>query len=217
MENVKSSKHGEMSPKLLFEIKLHGFLLWASVGFLMPFAVLVKRMSNREASGSRLRVIFYVHAIAQVLSVLLATAGAVMSIKFFDNSFNNVHQRIGLAFYIIMWLQALLGIFRPRRGSKCRSIWFLFHWLVGICVSLLGIINIYTGLQAYKRRMSKDTRIWNIIFTAEVSIILFLYLIQEKWEYIWKQGTILGNKPVRLTEREMSLTCQQKEASPEPC
>ncbi|GER29112.1 cytochrome b561/ferric reductase transmembrane protein family [Striga asiatica] len=118
-----------------------------------------------------------------------------MSIKFFDNSFNNIHQRIGLAFYIIMWLQALLGIFRPRRGSKHRSIWFLFHWLVGIAVSMLGIINIYTGLQAYKRRTSKDIRIWNIIFTAEVSLIFFLYLLQEKWQYIWKQGTILENKP----------------------
>ncbi|CAA0816118.1 Cytochrome b561/ferric reductase transmembrane protein family [Striga hermonthica] len=176
-------------------------------------------MPNRGASGSRLRLVFYFHAITQVLSVLLATAGAIMSIKFFDNSFKNDHQKIGLAFYIIMWLQALLGIFRPQRGGKGRSIWFLFHWLVGIAVSLLGIINIYTGLQAYKRRTSKDTMTWNIIFTAEVSLIFFLYIVQEKWHYIQKQGIILGNKPVLPTDREIeaSPAHQQKEASSEAC
>ncbi|KAL2247236.1 UNVERIFIED_CONTAM: Cytochrome domain-containing protein, partial [Sesamum indicum] len=139
-----------------------------------------------------------------VLAVLLATAGAVMSIKYFDNSFSNDHQRIGLAFYIIMWLQALIGIFRPHRGSKGRSIWFVFHWLVGISVSLLGVINIYTGLQAYHDRTSKNVRVWTIIFTLQISLILFFYILQEKWNYIQKQGAVLGNKPVQPTDQEMS-------------
>lgn len=56
----------QITPRLLFEIKLHGFLLWASVGFLMPVSILIKRMSNREESGPRLRIIFYAHAITQV-------------------------------------------------------------------------------------------------------------------------------------------------------
>ncbi|KAI3457052.1 hypothetical protein Pfo_013715 [Paulownia fortunei] len=106
MENIHlSNKHKihEINPQLSFEIKLHGFLLWASVGFLMPVAILIKRMSNREASGRKLRIIFYIHAITQasqffshcVFAVLLAAAGGLMSIKYFDNSFNNNHQRIG--------------------------------------------------------------------------------------------------------------------------
>ncbi|KAL3632251.1 hypothetical protein CASFOL_025235 [Castilleja foliolosa] len=116
-----SNNHKMMNPKLLYEIKVHGFLLWASVGFLMPVSILIKRMSNREQSRTRLRVIFYVHAITQVVSVLLATAGAVMSIKYFNNSFDNDHQRIGLAFYVIMWLQAFLGIFRPQRKQRQKN------------------------------------------------------------------------------------------------
>ncbi|PIN11580.1 hypothetical protein CDL12_15822 [Handroanthus impetiginosus] len=216
-QRLQLSNVQKMTPQLSFEIKFHGFLLWASVGFLMPVAILIKRMSNREQSGRRLRIIFYIHAIAQVLAVLLATAGAVMSIKYFDNSFNNYHQRIGLAFYILMWLQALVGIVRPKRGSKSRSIWFLFHWIVGIAVSLLGVINIYTGLEAYHKRTSKNVSIWTIIFTVEMSLIFFLYLLQEKWHYIQKQGAVLGNKPVQPTDQEMSSTCSQKEVSSEPC
>ncbi|KAL8506254.1 hypothetical protein ACS0TY_017211 [Phlomoides rotata] len=214
---METSNEYKMTPQLLFEIKLHGFLLWASVGFLMPVAILAKRMSNKEESGRRLRIIFYVHAITQVFAVLLATAGAVMSIKYFDNSFSNDHQRIGVAFYVGMWLQALVGIFRPHRASKGRSIWFLFHWLAGIAVSLLGVINIYTGLQAYHKRTSKNVRFWTILFTVQISVLLFLYLLQEKWHYIQKQGMMLKNKHIQPTDQEMSPGCQQKEASPEHC
>ncbi|KAL6553529.1 hypothetical protein OROGR_007371 [Orobanche gracilis] len=192
-----------MSPEVSFEMKLHGFLLWASVGFLMPVSILIKRISNRqESSEAMLRIIFYVHAITQMFSVLLATVGAVMSIKFFDNSFNNDHQKIGIAFYIIMWLQALIGIFRPQRESKARSVWFRVHFIMGISVSLLGVINIYTGLQAYSKRTSKNIRVWTIIFTVQISLILFCYLLQEKRQYIQQQGASLGKRPARHTDRE---------------
>ena len=55
----------QQSQKLLFEITLHGFLLWASLGFLMPVGILVIRMSNREECGRRVKILFYVHAILQ--------------------------------------------------------------------------------------------------------------------------------------------------------
>ncbi|EYU21090.1 hypothetical protein MIMGU_mgv1a014295mg [Erythranthe guttata] len=194
-----------MSGEVLFEIKLHGFLLWASVGFLMPVSILVKRIDT---------YLFF----SNVISVLVATAATVMSIKYFDNSFNNDHQRIGLAFYAIMWFQAFLGIFRPHRGSKGRSIWYIFHWLMGIALSLLGVINIYTGLQAYHKRTSNNVRIWTLVFTVQISLVFFVYIVQEKWHYIKKQRDVIGNKTVQPTDQEMSPNYQQhKEVSSEPC
>ncbi|XP_073281010.1 cytochrome b561 domain-containing protein At4g18260-like [Primulina huaijiensis] len=211
--DLSSNKHEipEITPQVSFQIKLHGFLLWASVGFLMPAAILIKRMSNRRDSRRKQRIILYIHAITQVIAVLLATAAAVLSIIYFENSFNNDHQRKGLAIYGAIWLQTLIGMMRPHRGSKGRSFWFLFHWLVGIAVSLLGVINIYTGLQAYHKRTSKNAKIWTVVFTVEISFILFLYFLQEKWHYIQKQGVILGNEPVKPTDQEMSPRCQSKE------
>lgn len=67
------------------------------------------------------------------------------------------------------------------RESKGRSIWFLVHWLLGVTVSLLGIINIYTGLQSYYTRTMRSTSVWNLAFTVEIVVILFIYLLQEKW------------------------------------
>ncbi|KAF3445001.1 hypothetical protein FNV43_RR14694 [Rhamnella rubrinervis] len=107
-----------LSNKLSFEITLHGFLSWASMGFFMPVGILTIRMSNREDCGRRLKILFYVHAISQILSVLLATAGAVISFRNFNNTFNNNHQRIGITLYGLIWLQALIGFLRPRRVKK---------------------------------------------------------------------------------------------------
>ncbi|XP_027063524.1 cytochrome b561 domain-containing protein At4g18260-like [Coffea eugenioides] len=207
----------QMTAKLSSEIAIHGFLLWASMGFLVPVGILVMRKSNREECGRRLKILLYIHGVLQILSVLLLTAGAIMSFINFENAFNNDHQRLGLALYGLVWLQMLVGIIRPHRGSNARSGWFFVHWLLGTAVSVLGIINIYTGLQAYGKKTSRSARIWTILFTVEICLIALLYLFQEKWEYIQKQGVILGNEPVQPTEQEISPTYKQKETAEEPC
>ncbi|KAJ8749398.1 hypothetical protein K2173_018890 [Erythroxylum novogranatense] len=188
----KNSMH-RWSPKLSFEVTVHGFLLWASMGFLMPAGILSIRMSHRVESRRKLKILFYVHYTSQVVSLLLATAGAVMSIKNFDNSFSNHHQRIGVALYGMIWLQAIVGFIRPHRGSRRRSVWFFVHWIHGTAVSLLGVINVFTGLVAYHQRTSRRIEVWGIVFTIQLSLMAFFYLFQEKWVYIQKQGVILGN------------------------
>ncbi|KAL3502935.1 hypothetical protein ACH5RR_037384 [Cinchona calisaya] len=105
-----------MTPKLSSEIAIHGFLFWASMGFLVPVGVLIMRESNREKCGRRLKILFYIHGLLQqILPVLLLTAGALISFKNFENSFNNGHQRLGLALYGLLWLQLLIGIVRQHR------------------------------------------------------------------------------------------------------
>ncbi|MED6167742.1 hypothetical protein PIB30_005710 [Stylosanthes scabra] len=203
--STKEHRFIQMNPRLLFEIRVHGFLLWASMGLLMPFAILAIRQGNREHNPKRLRFIFYLHAILEMLAVLLATAGAIMSIKNFNNLFNNNHQRLGVALYGIIWLQLVLGIFRPQRGSKRRRVWFFTHWIVGTSVSLLGVLAVYTGLGAYREKTSKNTRIWNIFFTIQITLIVFIYLFQEKWVYIQNQGVVLGNDVVNLSPEKNVL------------
>ncbi|KAM3284685.1 cytochrome domain-containing protein [Capsicum chacoense] len=188
----------------IFEIEIHGILLWASLGFLMPAGILTIRLSNtEECSRTKLKILFYVHGTLQVVSVLLATAGAVLSIKSFENTFNNNHQRIGLALYVAIYVQLLMGFRRPKRGSKGRSVWYFFHWLLGTTICLAGIINTYTGLNAYHERTCKPISLWTIIFTAQISFMGFFYLFQDKWEYIQKQGAILENNETMTPQVEI--------------
>ncbi|KAL4561743.1 hypothetical protein LXL04_033917 [Taraxacum kok-saghyz] len=211
----QDSDNHKMSPRLIYEIQMHGILLWASMGFLMPLGVLIVRMFNKEdCSPRKLKAIIYLHAILQfvqnskpskhhdkipplkILAVLLALAGAIMSIASFENSFNNNHQRIGLALYAAILVQTLAGFCRPKRGAKGRTLWYVLHWILGTSVSLVGILNTYTGLKAYHKRTSMNARVWSILFTVEVSFMAFFYLFQEKWGYMQKQGVPSSDEPV---------------------
>ncbi|KAI5331957.1 hypothetical protein L3X38_022084 [Prunus dulcis] len=209
----------KLSPQMTSNVTVHGLLSWFSMGFLMPVGILIIRMSVREERGAtRARVLFYLHVILQMLSVLLATAGAVMSLRNFENSFNNNHQRLGLALYGAIWVQALIGFFRPHRGKKERSFWYMVHWMLGTLISLVGIINIYTGLNAYHKRTQRSSGLWTLLFTAEVSFIAVYYLIQDKREYIQNQGVILGNLEPITQDQENVQRQNQKELLPQqPC
>ncbi|KAL3529627.1 hypothetical protein ACH5RR_008949 [Cinchona calisaya] len=215
-KNSHNSIKNEDDSKKAFDIAVHGILLWASTGFLMPVGVLFIRMSRtstHEFHRTRLKVFFYLHTILQVIAVLLATAGSVISIRNFENSFNNCHQRLGLALYGAIYVQVLIGFRRPRRGTKARTVWYISHWIMGTSVAFAGIFNTYTGLRAYHMKTSKSTSLWTILFTAQVSLMAFFYLFQEKWDYIQKQGVILGNEPVTSSVQITSQEENNKEAS----
>ncbi|PIN20274.1 hypothetical protein CDL12_07037 [Handroanthus impetiginosus] len=199
----------------VFDIVVHGILLWASMGFLMPLGILIMRMSSctKDCHPSKHKILFYVHVVLQVLSVLLVTVGAVLSIRKFENLFNNTHQRIGLALYGAIYLQVLIGFRRPKRGTRSRSTWYFLHWILGTTISLVGILNIYTGLNAYHQRTSRNTRLWTIIFTAQVSFMAIFYLFQEKWDYMQNQGMIIS---VNDLENSTAQLDNQKDVLNEP-
>ncbi|KAL6197376.1 hypothetical protein ACLB2K_032985 [Fragaria x ananassa] len=220
-KSIKDNFH-KLGPQMTFNVTVHGILLWFSIGLLMPIGILVIRMSVREEQGTtRAKVLFYFHVIFQILSVLLATAGAVMSIKNFENSFDNSHQRLGLALYVAIWVQALIGLFRPHRGKKERSVWYIVHWMLGTVISLVGIINIYTGLNAYHKRTRRSSGLWIILFTAELCVIVVYYLFQDKRDYIQNQGVVIDNDlnlAVRQLDQELAQRQNQTELMPQqPC
>lgn len=194
-EEVKQAGTSQkLSPRIEFYVTVHGLLLWVSMGFIMPVGILAIRMCHTEEYGRRRRLLFYFHVILQILAVLLMTIAAVISFKKFENSFNNNHQRLGLALFGAVWVQVFLGFCKPKRGRKGRRRWYFVHWILGTSISLVGILNIYTGLKAYHEKTSRSVWLWTVLFTAEVIFIAFFYLFQEKWEYIRKQGVTLGNE-----------------------
>uniref|UniRef100_A0A1J3IXU1 Cytochrome b561 domain-containing protein n=1 Tax=Noccaea caerulescens TaxID=107243 RepID=A0A1J3IXU1_NOCCA len=194
LKNKGSMVQDKLSHQMINNIKLHGILLWLSMGLLMPMGILFIRIATKaNESGRKAKVFLYLHVIFQILAVVLATIGAIMSLRTLENSFDNNHQRLGLALYAAMWLQFLTGVFRPSRGSKRRLKWFLLHWILGTIVSIVGLINIYTGIRGYQKKTSssRDSSLWTILFTAQLSCLVFFYLFQDKWEHFQKQRVVL--------------------------
>ncbi|CAN8231518.1 unnamed protein product [Cochlearia groenlandica] len=194
-QSIFKNKGSLLSHQMINSIKLHGILLWVSMGFLMPMGIIFIRMANKaNENGRKVKVFFYLHVIFQIVAVGLATIEAIMSLRTLENSFDNNHQRLGLALYAAMWLQFLTGVFKPSRGSKRKLKWFLLHWVLGTIVSILGIINIYTGIKAYQKKTSpsnRDSSLWTILFTSQVFCLVLFYLIQDKWEHFQKQRVVI--------------------------
>ncbi|WOK93538.1 cytochrome b561 domain-containing protein [Canna indica] len=138
---------------------------------------------STSASGEK-------HKLSQlkIIAILMTTAAAVLSLMNFENSFNNTHQRIGLALYALIWIQPLTAFSRPPRGNEMRSIWYFVHWFFGIGICVLGIANIYVGLHVYHQRSSRSVSLWSVLFTVEISIIAFIFLFQDRWDYMVKEG-----------------------------
>lgn len=78
----------------------------------------------------------------------------------------------------------------------------------------MGIINIYTGLNAYHKKTSKSIGLWNVLFTAEISFIGFFYLFQDKWEFLQKQGVILGEPEAMSPSDEQVVETQTQRQNP---
>ncbi|XP_037413449.1 cytochrome b561 domain-containing protein At4g18260-like [Triticum dicoccoides] len=180
----------ELTPRTAFQLKLHALFHWSSFGLLMPVGILLVRMSSKSKSGRCNRVLFYCHVISQIAAVLLATGGAALSLMNFENSFSNSHQRVGLALYGFMWLQPIIGFFRAERGVKGRSLWFFFHWLLGIAICATGIANVYSGLRTYHERTAKSVSLWTGLLTVEISFLAFFYLLIDRCSYMIKQGRL---------------------------
>lgn len=193
LHHTSGRKQFVVKKSLLTYEKVHGFLMWASMGFLMPVAILLIRMSKaarQQGSSRRLELLFYLHVVLQTLAVILATVGAILSLLKFNNKFQYTHQRLGLGLYIILWLQPIVGLLRPERGMKGRSFWYFVHWLLGTGGVILGIVNTYSGFHSYEFLNSTSLRTVNILFSIEVSFITVFYLIQDRWDYLIKQGAL---------------------------
>ncbi|PKA48745.1 Transcription factor bHLH133 [Apostasia shenzhenica] len=139
-----------------------------------------------------------------VIAVLLATGAAILSLKNFEKSFSNTHQRMGLALYALIWVLPVIGFFRPQRGEKLRSIWYTGHWLLRTGTAIIGTMNIFVGLCAYEKKTTKNIRSWTLLFAAQVVIMGFIYLLQDRWDYIKKQGVILGEEQITPSDQIMT-------------
>ena len=115
---------------------------------------------------------------------------------------------VSFIYLIIKWRVMWFYMFSTKninvvcRGKKERKYWYIMHWIVGTTISLVGIINIYTGLRAYHKRTLKSTKLWTILFTIQVSILALLFLFQDKLNYLQKQTLIL---PTTATNHSSSM------------
>ncbi|KAL2611025.1 hypothetical protein R1flu_022717 [Riccia fluitans] len=175
-------------------VKVHGWLMWASMGFLLPLGILLIRWSkpmlnvDERPSSSRVWTLFYLHICCQILAISVATGGVGVLFVKTGVALDYTHQRLGLAIMCLIWCQPLIGLIRPSKGSMVRSVWFFIHWLFGSGALFLGVINVYVGIRIYEFLSESSIRTLNIIFSIQIAVMCFCYLLQDRCGHMMSQG-----------------------------
>lgn len=175
--------------------KVHGFLMWASFGFLLPLGLIIIRFSKSIRQGGvksprQLEGVRYAHIVIQMLGIILATVGGAVALDKFGDEFRYTHQRLGLALLVLVWLQFFVGVIRPTFGSRVRPFWYGLHWILGTGAAVLGFISIFIGMHVYELISRKSLRTFNILFSIQLGIFSVIYLLQDRWDYLRQQGQL---------------------------
>jgi hypothetical protein len=125
--------------------KAHGWLLWTAFGVFFPVGTLLSRYGQY-----RLKWWFEAHLALQVLGVITSTIGVAIAFNKFDALNDEMtHTKLGVAIMVLVWVQVLLSVIRPKRGKVSRVPWYFIHWLFGTTAVLLAWYNIFKGLDLY--------------------------------------------------------------------
>lgn len=181
-------------------LKLHAWLMYASTGFLLPLGILVARfmrVARKDSlrSSKALQLLYYFHLALQTAGIAVLTGGAIYSFKTWGFDLKHTHQKLGFSLWIVMWAQPIIGFLRPNHGVKGRPIWYGVHWLLGTGSMILCILNLYIGIQIWEHITKGSIHNLNIAFSVQVAVMTFVYLMQDRWDYVVDQGRGL-TKPI---------------------
>ncbi|KAK7292770.1 hypothetical protein RJT34_15623 [Clitoria ternatea] len=119
---------------------------------------------------------FYFHASVQSLGFVLGITGVISGLVLNNQLHFDVtlHKVLGIIILILGCLQIMAFLARPKKESKGRKYWNLYHHNTGRILIILAIANIFYGIQ-----LGKEGSGWNIGYGVALGILLSLAFIFE--------------------------------------
>ncbi|OQV10016.1 hypothetical protein CLAIMM_14074 [Cladophialophora immunda] len=156
-------------------VEAHGII--AAITFLgiVPLAIFLMRFYGRQP-----RLALRMHIWLQILTLLLSTVVIILGFQAVgpNRSLTNPHHGIGVAIYVLIWVQVMGGcmVHRREKGKKRAHIplsAMLHHWL-GRAIALLGIIQVPLGLTLYG-----SPPYLFVLYSLWGFFLLFLYFVLQ--------------------------------------
>ena len=173
-------------------IKGHAIVAVITFLFIVPTAIMTARFYGRTPGAGR-----RYHIYLQILTVLLATVVFILGFQAVGpaRSLTNPHHGIGVAIYVLIWIQFLLGWWSSRLRERGRAAYrvpmklFLHQWL-GRVTALLAIAQVPLGLTLY------GSPKWTfVLYALWMAFLVFLYFIFSFRSRI-SIGGVVGNERV---------------------
>ncbi|CAK7349422.1 unnamed protein product [Dovyalis caffra] len=157
---------------------IHGILNAVSWGILFPLGIIIARYLRTFQSADP--AWFYLHVSCQVSAYAIGVAGWATGIKLGNESkvvkFTG-HRNIGISLFALATLQIFALFLRPKKDHKYRFYWNIYHHGVGYAILILGILNVFKGLNMLFQHEDKWKTIYIIVIAVLGGIAALLELI----------------------------------------
>ncbi|PWA58770.1 auxin-responsive family protein [Artemisia annua] len=172
---------------------IHGILNSVSWGILFPMGIMIARYLRTWTSADP--AWFYLHGFLQVSAYTTGVAGWATGLKLGSESKGVTytgHRNIGIALFCLATLQVCGVFLRPKNGHKLRFYWNIYHHGTGYAVIVLGILNVFKGLEI----LSPATK-WKQAYTIVICSLGLIALVLEAftWFLFFKRKRSKTTKP----------------------
>ncbi|KAJ1429534.1 DOMON domain [Sesbania bispinosa] len=119
---------------------------------------------------------FYFHASVQSLGFLLGVIGVISGLVL-SNQLHidlNLHKALGIIILVLGCLQIMAFLARPKKNSKGRKYWNLYHHNIGRILIIVAIANIFYGI-----RLGKEGSGWTVGYGIVLAVLLSIAVFFE--------------------------------------
>ncbi|KAF6144281.1 hypothetical protein GIB67_024508, partial [Kingdonia uniflora] len=179
---------------------IHGVLNAVSWGIMFPLGVIIARYMRTFKSADP--AWFYLHAFCQFSAYVIGVAGWATGLKLGSQSVGIVyknHKNIGIALFCFATLQIFALLIRPKKEHKFRIFWNIYHHSVGYSIIVLGIINVFKGLDILKPEEKYKTA-YEIVLIVLGGVALLLEAIT--WIVVLRRKSNKATLPYNGNDRE---------------
>ncbi|CAA2940110.1 cytochrome b561 and DOMON domain-containing protein At3g25290-like [Olea europaea var. sylvestris] len=160
----KSAGIGESRSK---KKNIHGILNALSWGIMFPLGIILARYLRMFPSADP--AWFYLHVFCQVSAYVIGVAGWGTGIKLGSESEGiqyTYHRNIGISLFALATVQIFALFLRPGKDHKYRIFWNIYHHGIGYTILVLGIINVFKGLDILNPEQQ-----WRTAYTILILIL----------------------------------------------
>ncbi|CAL9103439.1 unnamed protein product [Musa acuminata var. zebrina] len=172
---------------------VHGVLNAVSWGILLPIGAIFARYLKTFESADP--TWFYLHVTCQIIGYGVGVGGWATGLSLGSKSKGieyTTHRSIGMALFSLATLQVFALFLRPNKDHKYRFYWNIYHHLVGYTVIILGIINVFQGLDI----LGVDHK-WRAGYIIAICILggIALFLEVATWIVLLKRKSDGSTRP----------------------
>ncbi|GMP90244.1 hypothetical protein CsSME_00041456 [Camellia sinensis var. sinensis] len=172
---------------------IHGILNAVSWGIMFPIGAIIARYLKTFQSAHP--AWFYLHVICQLCAYIIGVAGWGTGLKLGSESKGfqyTDHRNIGIALFCLATVQIFALFLRPKKDHKLRFYWNIYHLGIGYAILILGIFNVFKGLN-----MLNPAKKWKSAYLLVIVVLGLIAILLEAitWVIVLRRKSSKSTRP----------------------